>query len=532
MNIAPQICAFILMAIVFMYWSFHRRLHLITSDVFRALWYSEATSLVLEVISIVVLSRMDTLPIWVADAVRKLYACSFIALTAIFKLLYVTAHVTQDINRFHKQRIVIIGIGVSFCLLTAVLPVHHLVSASGNLYSVGPVLYATYGAAIYTLVCLFYALHSDSKAAHPRLMRKRREMVATWAIIWATGGVLQFLFQDAYIIGFTSGISVLILYITLENPEAMQDSNTGYFNRNAFVTYVQSLLISDTHFELLDIVFDTGIGIDNDKQVTAEIMDYLSTLKSTEVFSLSDSEIMLAFTGYSDNISKCKDIQLRFSEPWGEDGVSMVSVRLYYMPNTALLHDSEEYLGLFSYVRHGIAKSSDVFTYVSRENLDALAQQSMTVAMIHSAIRDERVDVRYRPIYTDSEQMFTTAEAVAEILTETGECIPTKSFIGTAESTGIIIMLSEVIFKRICEFFRDSMPQQYELNYILIDLDASPSFQAAINRSFAKVLGRYHIPDRLIQLRFNSTDAGHYDDITPLNESNFMDYLRIHNSLR
>ena len=89
---------------------------------------------------------------------------------------------------------------------------------------------------------------------------------------------------------------------------------------------------------------------------------------------------------------------------------------------------------------------------------------------IIEAMKDDRVEVFYQPIYSVKDKVFTSAEALVRIRDKQGELIPPGKFIEVAEKRGLIIQLGEIVFRKVCEFIKEHDLKEYGLKYIEVNL--------------------------------------------------------------
>ena len=89
---------------------------------------------------------------------------------------------------------------------------------------------------------------------------------------------------------------------------------------------------------------------------------------------------------------------------------------------------------------------------------------------IIEAMKDDRVEVFYQPIYSVKDKAFTSAEALVRIRDKQGELIPPGKFIEVAEKRGLIIQLGEIVFRKVCEFIKEHDLKEYGLKYIEVNL--------------------------------------------------------------
>ncbi|QAT48536.1 EAL domain-containing protein [Caproiciproducens sp. NJN-50] len=108
---------------------------------------------------------------------------------------------------------------------------------------------------------------------------------------------------------------------------------------------------------------------------------------------------------------------------------------------------------------------------------------------LNDAIKNDRFEIYYQPLYTVCDGSFTEAEALLRLKGPDGEYIPPDEFIPVAEETGQIIEIGWMVLKRVCSY----------INYLLscrIDVDT-----ISVNLSVVQLMGEDAVPSLLKIIR-------------------------------
>jgi EAL domain-containing protein (putative c-di-GMP-specific phosphodiesterase class I) len=113
----------------------------------------------------------------------------------------------------------------------------------------------------------------------------------------------------------------------------------------------------------------------------------------------------------------------------------------------------------------------------------------------------------YQPIYNISEGKFSSMEALVRIKDENGKLIMPGDFIEYAEKNGMILTLGEMVFRKVCEFVRQSKIEDYGIEYIEVNLSVVQCMQDDLAKDFKNIMAEYGIPPHRINLEITETAA-------------------------
>lgn len=127
--------------------------------------------------------------------------------------------------------------------------------------------------------------------------------------------------------------------------------------------------------------------------------------------------------------------------------------------------------------------------------------------LISSALKYDRIEVFYQPIFSTKENRFTSAEALCRIYNENGDFIPPARFIEVAEKNGMILKLGERVFEKVCQFLQSGMPQQLGIKYIEVNLSVVQCSYELLSQQFIHIMEEYQIDPSQINLEITETGS-------------------------
>lgn len=471
MPIQVQCCGLVLMAILFYFYRTQKTIKLNTGNAFRNAFCMTFVCVLFDILSCVAISSRDIFPMFGVKLISKTYLVTLVGVT-FFALMYICTDIYTVKSTYNKIMLRYSAVALIAVALIYALPIDFYEDkAEGVLYSYGASDYATYGFALATIIIVSVRLVTDRK----KISANRRMAVIIWLGVWILAAVLQFLFPKLLLVGFASVLGILVLYLKLENPGFNIDRQTGLFNHEAFVQYAGELYSMRESFSVLGIVLAPGsfkaMRTDIQNDIIAEAVKYLSSITEMIAFRISSTEILLLFPD-KETAERCtKTILKRFEKGWGKNGGIIVSPNWVYVPDTKIAANTEELLYTMHYFGHdGSEYTENRFFEITAEVALQLRREKDTEQIIMDALKNDRVEVWFQPIFSTEHHRFISAEALVRIRKENGELMQPGSFIEIAEKNGMILELGETVFGKVCRFLNETPVLLYGIEYIEVNL--------------------------------------------------------------
>ena len=255
-----------------------------------------------------------------------------------------------------------------------------------------------------------------SQAINPR----RRKSMQVWVALMFISAVIQFIDKKILIVSFASVIGVLILFIMLENPMANIDRDTGFFNLNALFEYMKEAYGQGNDVSIVCIRYGSNendfFTREMEKSIFYEVVSFINKLTDNYVFRSSANEYLLVFENTDSAEKTIGILERRFDKPWGGDNMTMLFGEIYYLRSTELVRRPSDILGLFQYAKRNRAEfTGRGVMLINNEVIEHIYDENSVENEIIEALRDNRVEVFYQPIYNTKTHKFTSAEALVRI---------------------------------------------------------------------------------------------------------------------
>lgn len=512
MNILAQSCGIVLMLVVLYFHSTQKKIHLHTERAFMGIWKITFASLVLDILSMVLLTYRDILPQWLVLLGCKTYIISLVWV-AIFYVNYIYADIYKKYKEYKRSRLWLGIIGFLFTAAVSILPLYVCTESAEKTYTYGPAANVAYCLAALVLILLGYLLHKFKAKVNPR----RRRVMWFWMAVWSAAALIEFvsiefLETTFLLVGYASAVGTVILYLRLENPEANLDRMTGFFNQNAFLLYTGQLLDQKKDFILLDMVYSLGIGdnipADTEEIVLMEISRFISKIEGIRAFRISENELVFLFFDEKEEEQVYKYLSERFEKPWGRENMRIITPRWYCVEHAGAINRAEDLLTLFQYTSQKLMNSriaGNEKVLIDRDVIKAMYKEQEVENLLIHAMEMDWVDVYFQPIYSTRKYQFVSAEALVRIHDAEGKIISPAVFIEVAEKTGLIVKLGEMVFEKVCRFIREEKPSQYGIEYIEVNLSVIQCGYEYLAENFIRTMKKYDILPGCINLEITET---------------------------
>ena len=503
MNIQAQMCGIILLVTMFLFYKRYQSLKLGTQIMFQVLLFGMLFCVICDMLSIWAIVRLLLDYRGLVLAVCKLYLISLV-LVGLLGLLYECSDVYEGQKKFLWAAAAGCGIWLAESIVIACLPIG-IYKMGRVVYTAGPAVLSTYafagGFVVFNII--FTIVHRKQANA------RRSQVILCWMAIWFGAAFVQFLNNELLLMGYAGALGILVIFFRLENPEYLTDRVTGLYNQEGLLLYARKLYNREKNFSLLSVWWNLG-GSQADKgereqAVMAAFARRLPKLDNTRVFKMADDEVWMVFEDQEhveDTIEKVKS----FVEYGRRELGGMAQAAFTYMPDAALVGDYQEMVHLMQYARW---KSSDHsgsnFKRVDMDFVEQMRKEKSMEQMLEEAMKEDRIEVFYQPIFSTAEKKFVSAEALVRMRDRDGNLVPPGAFVSVAEANGKILQLGEIVFKKVCRFFTRERLEQYGLHYVEVNLSVVQCGYPGLAEEYMGIMEKYQINPQYINLEITES---------------------------
>lgn len=528
MSIYAQCCGIFLLLVLVWFYVHQKRLHLNTGKAFFLALMSALCSLVLDALSVIMIYNIESLPLLFVRFFCKAYLASLVAV-ALCTVCYICTDIYSKRIQYYKVVNWNVVMALAAILLIFVLPIQVYSDLDKEVvYTYGPSVMAAYISALVYLVSNLVLLVRKKDI----IRLSRRKAMLFWMIIWIGAAIVQFFISELLIVGFASSIGVMVLYIKLENPEALLDRQTGLFNQMALTRYMRQLTYRSRHFSMVLLVlehsFYKNISKESKESETAaeiEMINFIASVPGTKAFKTAGDEIMLVCDNKEIAEESLKILRKRFERGWGKDESVFQRPFWIYLPDSAVIRDTKDISHLIRHVRQNSKELiENGFLQIDEAMAEEMYRTQKMESVIFNAIEQNWITVYYQPIYSTKEDRFVSAEALVRITDEDGRIVPPYDFVWVAEKNGMMLRLGEIIFEKVCRFIRDCQPEKYGIEYIEVNLSAIQCAYERFADNYMAIMEKYGVRPDFINLEITETATMGAKKIALANMKKLIDY--------
>lgn len=510
MNIQVQCCGIAILLLLWIFYFRQRPLGLYSVKLFLITLGMTTFCVTMDILSIVAIYHMEQIPGVLLAFICKTYIVSLVWV-GYFGLLYSRTELAKTRNERMKQNqayTVMVTVGT---VLIYVLPIYYYLEGT-VVYTYGPSCMTTYAFALLFVLLTIYKMLFQGK----EMNAKRRRTVIIWIVIWMMAALIQFLNARLLLVGFASVLGMVILFFELENPDANIDRETGAYNAHALGEYVKQLYGERKIFASIMIVLsDIGrMRDDNDdgmRQDIAfhEIVNYLEKIKDIKVFKTVERELILIIDNKEQLQNIFRMLQERFENPWYSRRLDEpMQLNPYYvlLEDSSIFRNAEEIFQMLRYFRVEEKNPEKHIILLDDRRIARFREKEETQEMIAAAIKEDRIDVFYQPIYATKEKRFVSAEALVRLRESDGSIVPPWKFIPVAEESGMISQIGEIVFEKVCAFISgNQLKERYGIRYVEVNLSVKQCEKKKLADTFIKIMQKYGTEPSCINLEITES---------------------------
>ena len=330
--------------------------------------------------------------------------------------------------------------------------------------------------------------------------------------------VLQVMFPKYLLSEIGIAFSMFFIYLTMQNPFEFMDVQTGVYNRNLFKKTITGKIFKKEEFSILCVQIEglkyinEKFGESNGNILIKQITSYLLSFeKNCSVYRISNRLFALVFQNHPDLDVFCKRIASRFESSFHISSIN-VSANMWAHITCLKSSDDIQYVeDVFDIIEYSLKEfAHDKKTTVSFVSTDVLEELRRDLAIneaISNAIKNDSFQVFYQPIYSLEEKRFVKMEALVRLFDEKIGFVPPDQFISIAEKNGDILVIGEIVLKKVCQFITENHPERFGIKRISVNLSVVQCMQENINVRLMDIIDKYEIPHDFIDFEITETTA-------------------------
>lgn len=465
----------------------------------------------LNLVTIVTLAHIDTVPLWLNYLLNVAYLWAYNMCPMAF-YLYVLRITHPKRVPLKLSAVAGVFIAVDTLLLITTPFTGWMINFDGGTYNHGILFPALY----VTSICMIIFVGAALIAHRKELLGTQLSIIVVFALAMIGSIVIQAIWNELLIQNFVISLYLLIVYVSLQNPDDYFDKETMCFNRRAFYETAGRNIDRKQPFTMLAFTVDDFqyinrlVGSEACTQIIGDTAQFLrDRFGRNEVYHLEDNRFGMVLDGKDRNSAGAvaEEIRQHFALP-----VSVNGTEVQLTPYICSL-DYPEFDIAVDEIRDALEYSVREMTRTREKNVikvtsDALNEKRRETKVIHamkSAIRHNSFDVYYQPIYSVREKKFISAEALIRLKDKELGFISPDEFIPLAERNGMITEIGEIVFRKVCDFLNSGEADGIGLQYIEVNLSAVQCMQENLSQRLTEIMKERSIPADRINFEITET---------------------------
>ena len=504
--------ALISIAVMFSYFR-ERRIKTKISDCFTALTWQCFSACLFDIISTYLIKHITPGNLWLNYIVLMGYYIMFNAMPLLYYMCF--WFLTEGNRKMPiKQYWIMFGLYLFFTLFTLTSPFTHLVFWFDKtlVFRHGFLFYGYYVLDFfYVIVGVIHFLRHRKQFTKNQIMSLMFFTVACFV-----AAMMQSVFPNLLITGFVFSLTILITFLSLENPDDYIDTESKLYNRRAFMIRAQENIDFNKPLSVVGIYSVSlvhilrSIGEDNRKIFYDIIFKFLKDVGGKEnVYRLTDekfaimlldlpeekrNEIVNSLYNFFKEPVKCGNIEISIS----------VNIRIVLFPED--VSNLEELLDLTEDSLEDKTNIGDGYAFrADPKILDHKRREHKIIQILENAMTEDFFDIVYQPIYNIDVGGYTSAEALLRLRTEDLGDIAPDEFLPLAERNGLALQIGNFVFKRVCEFVATNKLWEKGIENVHVNLSVIQCMQEKLHEILFDIMDSYDLDYKYIDLDVSET---------------------------
>lgn len=374
-----------------------------------------------------------------------------------------------------------------------------------NVYSFFSVLVPLF----YMILCLIFML-----ACRKKIRGTERACISTLCFVTTACCGFQLFSSNLIMVSIARVTCMGFMYLVIERPTENIDSETGFFNKNALISFINTNIQLNKKFSLIHIninnfhIISNLFGYEKTNQLLISIASSLEKLKSSSVLFRMEKDNLIILDTKNRHEQIIKAFKQRFDLPWLINGteiqLSATIVCAQFPHDFSSVHEGIDFLSYLSKTAKSVGYKD--LTYSSPQLVKQFTRLKQVEMALNKAIEQKSLQVYYQPIHDAKTGELVSAEALVRLKDEQLGYIPPFEFISIAENNGSIVEVGNIVFEKVCEFIsRYIKPKIVELKTVEINLSSIQCLHPDLADNFIKIMKGFEINPKIVNLELTES---------------------------
>ena len=484
------------------------------SKAFKILAIDLFLATVFDIITIYTISYYEQCPIWLNYVLNIIALLIYNSLPVfyIISIMYGSMSEDQDFTIAQKLFLAIPVCAAGFLIATTPVTKAIIYFTADGQYKIGSTFDILTGIGfVYLIMVIVWGIMKR------KVLRTEQTItIIVYTVTTIAALIICNIWTRLLVTLFFASLSVLITYLSLDNPSEYTDPIMDVYNKKAFMFTTNDYFNSRKSFTVLGIQIEgisylnETLGYNNFNKILVKIARKICGIcGKNNVYRLSGSKIAVIIHSDDKNKDdKFLELQLLFSQSIkiAEIEVSpKVKMATFECPEAAdnfvKLNDL-----IFDTLNSSEVESGKIVDG-NKKMLEKSRREYELIRILKQALTQNEFEVFYQPIYSVKKKKFTTAEALIRLNNEELGFVSPEEFIPVAERNGLILLIGEFVFRSVCKFIINNKLWEKGIEYIHVNLSAIQCMQEKLHEQLLEIMNFYKLDYKYIELEVTETAA-------------------------
>ena len=398
-------------------------------------------------------------------------------------------------------------------------------------YTRGPLMMAFYG------IALLYGLFGFAYCVYCRRYLPKNKWTALMIVylLVHVAVVIQFFRPELLVEMFCTALGEMLIMLSLMRPEERMDSSVGMLSWASYQNDLKNILLAGERVQII------VIRMLNCREIRNYLGDYKYNRYLTEIANgiraADRNNIELYFerpgTIYlimDADEAGAENVGQRLLSEAGDQIKRYAAMGVRFEPRICLircpddLRSAEDIVSL-GHKFHKIDGSKRTTLRASEiVHSQTFALEARITEILDRALRENRIEMYYQPIYDIRSGGFHSAEALARIIDPEYGVISPAIFIPAAETEGFIVPVGDRVLDQVFRFVSEHDLDALGLTHIEVNLSVAQCMESNLPEKFQALRQKYGVDPSRINLEITETT---FENISEIMLENINELIRM-----
>lgn len=346
-----------------------------------------------------------------------------------------------------------------------------------------------------------------------RIDRLKRNAVYIFAFVAFVSLFVQLKYPSLILTNFMSSLFVMVLYLTLQDPENYLDKKTECLNKKAFSKVVREQFFMNESGTVLFLEFEgltyisRMLGIDASNERLISIADFLRrAFGDGSVFHMESGKFSIVLKSKEEARKAAERISFYYNqeEIFQEIEISWIP-KMSIVSYPEMASSLEDILDIAQYFYEEKLNANTSIVVADETTLNGKKRANLVIQAVNRAIKNRSFEVYFQPIMNAKTEKAVSAEALVRLNDDELGFISPEEFIVVAEEHGCIIDVDRIVLEKVCQFLQEEKLEKYGIDCVEINLSVVELMQENFPNEIFATMDRYNIAYDQISFEITET---------------------------